>query len=395
MSVADNSDPRLNITRWGDIKSIGHHGIYSIYTAVRYGRRYFIKSLAEKYRDLPEWQRLLFKEFELGIKLDHPGIARTVSWEIIPGIGEAVVMEYVEGQELSQWLGSAKRGWRERLGIVKQIAEAIGYIHSLGISHRDLKPDNILVTNNGNIAKIIDFGLGDADDFVVYKHSVGTKSFGAPEQTVGHELEASMAADIYSLGRIMEKMLPQIRYRYLIRRCLREDCSARPTADKILKSLNKKSRGSVVVTAVAVIALLSGFIYNYKLLQSNRHLLTRQKTVTADTVYVQRVDTVRVEVPVEPSESAIKAVWDKAIKDIDPQIEFFATYDFPDKESHLDDIENLIPQWQEHLYYSFLEIGCSEELAQTKRRELAKYMRRRAKEFRAAKNALTDTITEQ
>lgn len=387
--TADNNNPRLDLTGWSDIRFINNHGIYSIYTAVRYGRKYFIKTLIEKYRDLPEWQRLIFKEFELGIKLDYPGIARTVSWESIPGIGEAVVMEYVEGQQLNQWLDSAKRSRQERLGVVIQIAEAISYIHSLGISHRDLKPDNILVTNKGKIVKIIDFGLGDADDFVVYKHSAGTASFGAPEQITGKEQDVSMAADIYSLGKIMEKMLPQIRYRNLIRKCLRDESSARPTAECVLKSLNKKSHSYVVIIAVAVIALLSGSIYNYKLLQNNKHLLTRQQTVTPDTVYVQRVDTVLIEVPGKPSESAIKAVWDKAIKIIDPQIKFIATYDFPDKESHLDDIENMIPLWQEQLYYSFLEIGCTEDFAKAKRKELARYMRRRLKEFSAAK---ADTI---
>ncbi|MBD5174112.1 MAG: protein kinase [Bacteroidales bacterium] len=387
--TADNNNPRLDLTGWSDIRFINNHGIYSIYTAVRYGRKYFIKTLIDKYRDLPEWQRLIFKEFELGIKLDYPGIARTVSWESIPGIGEAVVMEYVEGLQLNHWLDSAKRSRQERLGVVIQIAEAISYIHSLGISHRDLKPDNILVTNKGNIVKIIDFGLGDADDFVVYKHSAGTASFGAPEQITGKEPDVSMAADIYSLGKIMEKMLPQIRFRNLIRKCLREESSARPTAECVLKSLNKKSHSYIVVIAVAVIALLSGSIYNYKLLQSNKHLLTRQQTVAPDTVYVQRVDTVLIEVPGKPSESAIKAVWDKAIKDIDPQIKFIATYDFPDKKSHLDDIENIIPLWQEHLYYSFLEIGCTEDFAQEKRKELARYMRRRLKEFSAAK---ADTI---
>lgn len=75
---AYNYDPHLNTSEWSNLKAIGAHGIYTLYTATRYGRKYFIKCISEDYHRLPEWKRLLFKEFELGIQLDHPCIARTV-----------------------------------------------------------------------------------------------------------------------------------------------------------------------------------------------------------------------------------------------------------------------------------------------------------------------------
>lgn len=179
----DQSNPRLRVAEWSDVKLIRRHGFCMVYSATRYGRKYFLKSLAEDYRELPEWQRLLFKEFELGVQFDHPAIARTVAWELIPATGETLVMEYVDGLELRDWLKSDKaRDRQERLNVVRQIAEALVYIHSMGVSHRDLKPDNILVTHKGCRVKIIDFGLGDGDDFVVYKRSVGTQAFGAPSR---------------------------------------------------------------------------------------------------------------------------------------------------------------------------------------------------------------------
>lgn len=383
-SSPDN--PRIAATGWSDVKLIGIHGVYAIYTACRYGRKYFLKSLAAQYAPLPEWQRLLFKEFELGIQLDHPGIARTIGWEPIPGIGEAIVMEYVDGQELRNWLESDKaRSKRERLNVAKQLAEAISYIHSLGISHRDLKPDNILITHKGNNAKIIDFGLGDGDDFLVYKQSAGTPSYGAPEQTSGKEYIAATGADIYSLGKILRLLRPGLRYRRLINKCLRQDPSRRPAANEVVKSLSRDNMPIAVFLLLSAILAFGALLYYNSIRHLGHQSIPPAPQTITDTLYIQRTDTVRVEVPDQPTESRIKAVWDKAIKDIEPQIEFFATYDFPYPEEHKNDIENLIPKWQEHLYYSLLEIGCSEDIAIAKRKELANYMHRRAREYRTAK----------
>lgn len=387
-------------SKWSNLQLVGHHGVFALFTATRYGRKFFIKGLSEEYRALPEWQRLLFKEFELGIQIDHPCIARMTAWELIPGVGEAMVMEYVDGSELREWLKSDKaRDGKARLNVVRQIAEAIEYIHSMGISHRDLKPDNVLVSHKGNRVKIIDFGLGDGDDFVVYKRSVGTKTFGAPEQRSDTGHEASMSADIYALGKIMAMMLPGHNYRRLIARCLRTEESSRPTATTVLKSLQKSRRLDapriflLIVVALALSAAACALI-----LKNTTRTEIRESAagVVTDTVVLQKVDTVKVVSNAGPSESAIRAVWDKTIKYVEPQIKFFATSNFPDPEEHRNDIENLITVWREEFYYSLLEIGCSEETAQTKRRELETYMRQLAKKHTSSRTGIpSDTTSNQ
>lgn len=397
---AHGPNPRMMSSEWSNLKFVGRHGAFALFTAMRYGRKFFIKGLSEEYRALPEWQRLLFKEFELGMQIDHPCIARTTAWEMLPGIGEAMVMEYVDGSGLCDWLNSDKaRDRRARLNVVLQIVEALEYIHSMGISHRDLKPDNVLVTYKGNRVKIIDFGLGDGDDFVVYKRSAGTKAFGAPEQMADKGHEASMSADIYALGKIMALMLPGRNYRRIIARCLRAEELSRPTATSVMKSLQKSRRLDAprILLLIVVLLTLSAIACALILKKPTQAEPPAPPVrMVTDTVVLQKVDTVRVVTPAGPSESAIRAVWDKTVKDIEPQIKFFATHNFPDPEAHRDDIDKLIPGWEEHLYYSLLEIGCTEETAKTKRKELGTYMRRRFRECKTAKTSTstsTDTIT--
>lgn len=397
MTVCGNSDhdgSHFSVSEWNNLKLIGVHGIYELYTATRYGRKYFIKGLGEKYRHLPEWQRLLFKEFELGIQLDHPCIARTVAWERVPKLGDALVMDYVDGVELGKWLKSDNgKNRKERLKIARQIAEALNYLHTSGISHRDLKPDNILVTHKGNQVKIIDLGLGDSDGFVVYKHSAGTHAFGAPEQMPGTSMEGSMSADIYSFGKIMSMMFPGPRYRSLINKCVRDDASARPSAADVLKILSRSRHYWILALGLFIfIALVCAGMFFMTERSSHRAVeveVAGERTTLVDTIYVHKTDTVKIEVPGKPSDTAIKAVWDKTIKNIDGQIKFYATFDFPDHKDHSADIDEVILQWQDHIYYSLLEIGCSEATAKVKREELEAYIRRRTQEFKDAALAVT------
>jgi len=93
----------------------------------------------------------------------------------------------------------------------------VHYIHAKQIVHRDLKPSNIIITHNGNHVKLIDFGLSDTDDFAILKQPAGTPGFISPEQAASRQ--ADIRNDIFSIGCILEKILPNKPYTAIIKRC--------------------------------------------------------------------------------------------------------------------------------------------------------------------------------
>lgn len=143
-----------------------------LWLTVREGRRFILKGLPETLRSHPEEIARLRKEYSLGLRISHQGIVAVYGFETHPIVGPVIVMEYVEGISLHEFIRRGNRpSLKVRIGIARQIADALAYMHSLGVSHRDLKPDNILITRR-NEAKIIDIGLGDSEDSVVYKQSL-------------------------------------------------------------------------------------------------------------------------------------------------------------------------------------------------------------------------------
>lgn len=369
----------------------GERRRYRLYTATRYGRRYFLKTLAPRYRELPEWRRLLKKEFELGIALDHRGVARTIGWENIPGAGEAIVMEFVDGVELGAWLKSEAAARRQvRRDIARQLADALAYVHSAGISHRDLKPDNILITRVGNRVKIVDFGLGDGEDFMVYKQTAGTARYGAPEQRRGDGTAGWPSADVYSLGRIMSEMRLGAGWRGLIGRCLREDPSARPTAVEVTRALGAEGKGARIALVAGVAALTALAAW----LAASRQAALPQGNDAggpADTVYVYKTevvhhtDTVEKVVSAGPTPSVVKAVWDNAKVHVDKQAGHYMTLGLGENaEAHRADLEGWRNQWTDHVYYALQDAGCDESTARAQQSRMRQYIDSRIVEILSA-----------
>lgn len=150
-------------SEWRDITVSQTHSHTLIYTATRYGRRFLLKTLTPATASLTDYRLQQEQEFRLGIQLVHPNIAATYSLEQIDGVGRCIVQEWIDGMTFGEWLQTQpSKASRER--VLKQLLDALEYIHSRQFVHRDLKSDNILITRNGSNVKLIDFGLSLTDD---------------------------------------------------------------------------------------------------------------------------------------------------------------------------------------------------------------------------------------
>lgn len=253
-------------------------------------RRYVLKSLRGEFASNPVYIKALRKEFELGVRLDHPGIIRVVAFEEIDTLGKCIVMEWVDGRPLNEFLRKGVTR-RERRKIATQLAEALTYMHGTGISHRDLKPDNILITRRGHDAKIIDFGLGDADSFTSLKSTKATRSYGPPELQEAPAI-ADSPADVYSFGKILQELLPRWEKRRLIRRCLRTEPERRPQMAEVLARLTSKKRRNIFLAITAAVATASvAILISETRVAGNQAQTPADATLRVDTIYIAPSET--------------------------------------------------------------------------------------------------------
>lgn len=220
--------------------SVLYSGVYCIiYKAKRYGQWYVLKCLKEEYCQQMLYRELLKKEFNISISLLHSNIVRTIGWEKVPNLGECIIMEYVDGMSLEDYL-KEKHTSKEKVRVIKGIISALDYLHGKQIVHRDLKPANIMVTTNGSNAKLLDFGLSDTDSYCILKQPAGTENYISPEQLT--QSVPDCRNDIYSLGCIIRKADINLFYNYLAYRCMLTRSARFANVESILSCINRWER---------------------------------------------------------------------------------------------------------------------------------------------------------
>jgi serine/threonine protein kinase len=207
------------ISHYRIIKQLGAGGMGEVYLAedTKLNRKVAIKFLPLKSLQDEEAKRGLIREAQAAARLDHPNIC-IIHEEMEEDNHCFIVMQYVEGQTLYQRMQTKPLTLRESLDIVIQVAGALAEAHSHGVIHRDIKPQNIIVTPSGQ-AKVLDFGLakivpeGQAGNDEAetqellsdFEFIVGTVPYMSPEQAKGVLVDER--SDLFSLGTVMYQCL--------------------------------------------------------------------------------------------------------------------------------------------------------------------------------------------
>lgn len=195
---------------------IGKGGMGHVYRAehVRLGREVALKLLRQDYAKRKDAVARFFQEARTVNRVRHRNIVDVTDFVELDDGTTFIIMELLTGQSLSSWVRSGIEVPRA-LGVIAQICEGLAAAHSVSVVHRDLKPDNVIITrepDGGELVKLLDFGVaklinqGD-DDFGVETAAgsvVGTPAYMSPEQAGGLPIDGR--SDIYSLGAIMYEL---------------------------------------------------------------------------------------------------------------------------------------------------------------------------------------------
>jgi len=185
------------------LSELGGGGMGRVYRArdTTLERIVAIKTLSSEIGDDPVFIERFLKEARAAARLNHPSIVQIYAFGIV-GDTNFIAMEFVDGNSLGDLLRREPFSENAAVVIVRQAAQALGVAHAEGLIHRDIKPDNIMLTQKG-VVKIVDLGIakqiGENKALTQTGQSVGTPAYVSPEQ-VECERPVDARSDIYSLG---------------------------------------------------------------------------------------------------------------------------------------------------------------------------------------------------
>ena len=245
--------------RFTDVTILNTSEVNIVAKAKRYGRWWLLKGLNKQVANETAYIQRLRKELELLMQLEHHFVVSTVGLEIVEDLGNCIVMEYVEGTTLKEWL-KEKHTRKDRKRIAIQLGEAVDYIHTKGIVHRDLKPENIIITKNGNNVKLTDFGLADSCSYAILKQPAGTPQYMSPEQM--QTAVADVRNDIYSLGIVYSEMNLGYGFKHIIHRCLKPIELRYQNVSELRNAIRKQEKITAIFawSAIVLLVVVAAFI---------------------------------------------------------------------------------------------------------------------------------------
>ena len=262
---------------------LGSGGTADCYKRIIGNRAYCIKRPKATWRQSEDYMNLFRKEFELGIELEHPNIVRYFDYGEDEK-GPFIKMDYVDGESLDEFVATHPdflKNNQNRQCVLNELLDALAYLHGKRMLHLDLKPSNILITNNGHHVKLVDLGFAWTEG---YLHDAGfSRDYCAPEQLANKVEQISPATDIYALGKIMQRF--HLAKDLVVKRCLKENPQERFQSIDALKKALRPKRWPLLVLAALFVGLLCWTLST---------TIRQDGTVSVphDTIIIMQVDTV-------------------------------------------------------------------------------------------------------
>jgi eukaryotic-like serine/threonine-protein kinase len=210
--------PKTHLGRYEIRSLLGAGGMGEVYLAqdTSLNRRVALKVLPPEVASNHDRMRRFKQEASAAASLNHPSIAHIYEIGEFDGL-HFIAMEYVEGSTLRTKIHEEGEELSKLLRALQHVAEGLAKAHDAGVVHRDLKPDNVMITSDGH-GKILDFGLAklvepqprstSSEEPTILQHSIpgvilGTASYMSPEQAQGKTKEIDHRSDIFSFGCIL------------------------------------------------------------------------------------------------------------------------------------------------------------------------------------------------
>lgn len=302
----------MDTNTYKDVVELPSKGCFAFATATNEaGEKVVLKWLKDQFKDKRQHVACLKREFSVGQKLDNPHIVKYFKLFEDEQKGWTIEREYVEGRSLADYIAE-RHPSGECVVILRQIAEALGYMHDHNIIYRNLTPSNVFVTAQGDQVKLVDVRSLQADNLAVPYASI---KYLAPELRDG-TMTVDGRSDIYSLGILMKDMGMDLEYSDVIEHCTRYGRSERfLDTEEFMNALDgggsyrrRSSEGGghpvfdlkkVLIAVIILLVVIGGAIAVKSMID---HGTFNNNNDTADTVALQKT-----EAPEKKTEPAQKA----------------------------------------------------------------------------------------